>query len=150
MPWTAIATGVLSVLNTLTGGIFQSKQAKAEVIASGIGHALEAFKAHNMTERERLLAITSTIQAEINSNSFLSGWRQLVMMSIFILIACYFFGYTPPHIEQPMGPMMTELFGLLKIGIMGYIPARTADKAIASYQGRKLVEKVLEKVMEKL
>lgn len=147
MSFLSVVPSIIGGLGSFFGGLFKAREKKAEVIQNSVLAAVEAFKGMEASEAERAMAIALAVQADLNSNTFLSGWRQLVMTGIFVLIAASFFGYVPPNMPDFM---MTELFELLKIGIMGYVPARTIDKALGSYQGRKLTEAIVNKVLDKL
>lgn len=150
MSLSTILTGAFTAIGAGIKAFFGAKEKKADAIVSGLGHTVQALKNAGASDAQIALAVSQSIQAETSSGGILSGWRQLVMTCIFLLIAAWFFGYSAPNINEPMPEALRELFEILKIGIMGYIPARTIDKALTSYQGRRLSEKIISKIIDKL
>ena len=70
----------------------------------------------------------SIIKAEAQSESFLTrAWRPIIMLWFAILLGLYWFGYAPDYlVENP--DVVEQLFGLLKIGIGGYVVGRSVEK----------------------
>ena len=68
------------------------------------------------------------IVAETRSDSWLTrSWRPIVMLMLTFSILAFWFGLTPES------PMLTEkvilsMYGLVKIGVGGYIASRGAEK----------------------
>ena len=70
------------------------------------------------------------IQAEIHSKSWLArNWRPLSMLFFLHLIAVYWYGFTPENITEAA---IEDIMDIIKIGIGGYIPCRTAEKLAPS------------------
>ena len=145
-----IITAVGSVLGAGVKGFFGAKEKKAEVITTGITTAMSAFESHNMSEKERMVAISSVIASAHQAGGIARIWRPLSMLIFVGLIVAFWFGFAPPNIEQDLPPALREIFELVKIGLMGYLPLRTIDKAVESYNGRKILERITEKVLDSL
>ena len=89
-------------------------------------------------ETKLMEAQSSIIQTEIKSDSWLTKtWRPSMMVFFATLLGMYWFDVTPANLTQET---IDNLFGLLKIGIGGYIIGRSAQD---------LVPKVIDKFKEK-
>lgn len=134
--------GLLNVVGNAVGGFFGFKRNQAEALQTGI-RVLSDVSASN-SQREQ--AIAQIIASEATSGYWLAAvWRPLLMVIFGGLIVSFWFGYTPPYINDPMSPMMHELFTLLKIGIGGYIPARTVEKIVGQLGLSQVLRKFIEK-----
>ena len=81
-------------------------------------------------EAARVKAAGDIISAENNSGGWLaSSWRPVTMYIFLAFLISAWFGYTPPHMPDVM---LLEIFGLIKIGLGGYIGARTIEKSVSS------------------
>lgn len=77
-----------------------------------------------------VLAGAGVIQAEVASKSWLAvNWRPITMLVFVCLIVARMLGYTAPNIT-PAEYM--ELWGLMKLGLGGYIGGRTVEKVAPS------------------
>ena len=127
----SIVTGVLGAIGTGIKAFFGFKQHQAETLQS----ALKVLGDVNVSNAQREQAVATIIAGEAQSGYWLAAvWRPLLMVMIATLIAFHFFGLTPPNISDPMPQMIERLFGLLEIGIMGYIPGRTIEKIVKDIQ----------------
>lgn len=136
--------GIISAIGSIFTGIFQTKQAKMEAIASGIAGVISVLKEANASDAEIAASISAAVVADAQSESVLArNWRPLAMILIGCSVAAFYFGYQPPHLNDPMGPMMTELFEIFKIGLCGYIPARSLEKIAKMIMTPKLVEQII-------
>jgi hypothetical protein len=88
-------------------------------------------------EGEVIKAQRDVIVAEANSASWMArNWRPIMMLTFVFIIFNNFillpyvtlFGGTPVELEIP-----ESLFGLLKIGVGGYICGRSGEKMVESY-----------------
>lgn len=149
-----MAAWILPLISTVGGfisdgvkGFFGIKQANAE----NLGKAIEVINSSNMSAAERETAIAAVIQAETTNGYWLSAvWRPLFMLILCVIVICYCLGWTTPNLLKPMpeASMMAQLFELLKIGVMGYMPLRTVDKiveAIARSNTTKVIIETLAK-----
>jgi hypothetical protein len=79
-------------------------------------------------ETKALNAKRDIIVAEAQSDSWLTrNWRPLTMLALVGSILAFWFGFTPSS------PLLTEdvvltMFGLVKIGVGGYITSRGVEK----------------------
>ena len=86
-------------------------------------------QAISLAETE-LKAKEAIIVAEANSSSWLtSNWRPLVMLSFTACIMAFWFGLTPdtPKLTEEV---ILSMYGLVKIGVGGYIVSRGAEKIV--------------------
>lgn len=150
-----MAAWIVPLISTVGGfiadgvkGFFGVKQANAE----NISKAIDAINQSNTTAAEREKAIAAVIQAESSSGYWLSAvWRPIFMVMLCSLVVAYAFGWTTPNLltAMPEASMMRELFELLKIGVMGYMPLRTVDKAIDAVVRANVIKAVVDKLTKK-
>lgn len=118
--------GLFSLLGTGVQTFFGFKKHQAETVQS----ALEVVADVNSSNTQREQAVAKVIAAEASSGYWLtSNWRPLIMVFFAILIGARWFGYTPPNMTEAE---LLEVYSLIKLGIGGYIPARTIEKIISS------------------
>lgn len=66
------------------------------------------------------------ITAEAQSPSWLTAnWRPMTMVAFVVLIICHFFGLDAKNLSEAQ---YIELFGLVKIGLGGYVAGRSLEK----------------------
>ncbi|MEQ8667032.1 MAG: 3TM-type holin [Rhodospirillales bacterium] len=81
--------------------------------------------AGQMKELEQAAKI---IVAEAQSESWLArNWRPLTMVFFVAIIGAWWFGVTP---ERASEALMLELFGIVKLGLGGYVVGRSVEKGI--------------------
>ena len=134
--------GVLSAAITAIGagvkGFFGIKESQAKVIEA----AVRTVSDINTSNADREKAVAQIITAESQSGYWLASvWRPLLMVFFAILIGCYWFGYVPENLLKPMleGSGLSEIFDLVKIGLMGYIPGRTIEKIVSNLNVSKII-----------
>lgn len=138
----AIWSSLISLGSTALGGLFKFKKAQADAVMTAVNVVSDV----NSSNGQREAAIATIIAAEASSGFWLSSqWRPLLMVFFAAMIGSFWFGYTPSNLEGPMPPMMQELFTILKIGIGGYIPARTLEKIVHSLNIGSILKKFIEK-----
>lgn len=141
--WTTIVGGAFSLISGAVSGFFGIKDKQLDLVGKGIDVLGDA----NSSTAQRETAIAQVLASEMNSGYWLSSvWRPLVMVGITILVGCYFFGYITPNLLQPMpeNSMISELFEILKIGIMGYMPLRSVEKIVSQLNLGFVIKKLLE------
>ncbi len=144
----SLVTGLLGVVGSGIKGFFGVKESQLQTINT----AIEAVSQSNSSAAEKEAAIASVISAEVQSGYWLSAaWRPLVMCTFAGLVVAYFFGYSTPNLMQPIpeGAMISELFELVKIGLMGYMPLRTVEKIASQVNAGKIISDVLGKYRSK-
>ena len=101
---------------------------------------LELLKELQQAEAKMMEAQASTIIAEAKSGSWLaSSWRPITMLVFVFIIANNYiiapyllaFGYTVPTLAIP-----PDMWGLIQLGLTGYIVGRSAEKTMEIYKGK--------------
>lgn len=141
----AIASPIVGVFKALFG----LKEKQAEVVKSGIDGAIEVVKSAEMSDAERLKAAALIINGESSSGGLASQWRPITMLTFLGLIISFWFGYIPPNMTGPMPPIIAEIFALIKIGLCGYIPARTTEKVIDKIVASVNINSILKHLLGK-
>jgi len=122
-----IISSLFSFLGSAVTGLFGYKGEQAKTVQN----ALEVLKSVDANDAQATTAAAQALTAILTQGSFLEkNWRPILMLELMIIVSAFFFGYVPPHLNDPMSPMMLEIWGLLKIGLMGYLPARTLEKIV--------------------
>tara|TARA_B110000046_G_C12994490_1_gene399416 strand:- start:1084 stop:1461 length:378 start_codon:yes stop_codon:yes gene_type:complete len=85
---------------------------------------------------KELEAQVSIITTEAQGNWLQRSWRPLTMVWFSILLGMYWFGFAPDYlIDNPA--TVDQLFGLLKLGIGGYVLGRSVEKSVEVYSKGK-------------
>lgn len=142
MPFVAIFGGLFGLVGEGVKALFGFKQEQAEVVKS----AIEVLGQTQASNAQREQAIASIIVAE-NSNGFaLSAlWRPLTMMVFLLMLIMFWFGYVPSNITGTMPPAIDRIFGLIEIGLYGYIPARTIEKIVGQLNVGRVLQTLINK-----
>jgi len=94
-------------------------------------------------ERVRIETRGKVVQVEAQGESWLQrNWRPLTMLWFGVLIGGYWFGYTPPNLSEES---VLSLFGLMKLGLGGYVIGRSAEKITQHATGSGLLEKMIKR-----
>lgn len=142
-----ILGGIISAIGNIFGGIFQTKQAKMEAVAQGVAGIVSLLKEANASDAQIAAAVSAAVVADSQSESILArNWRPICMLLIVTAVIAFFFGYQPPHLNDPMSPMMDKLFDMLQYGLMGFIPARSLEKITKMIMTPKVIETLLSKL----
>jgi len=121
----AIAAG-LGAVGSLISGFFGFKGKQADIINTGIQLASHV----NHADSSEQAAKSRVIVTEAASPYWLAAvWRPMLMVFFASLIGARWFGYMPPHMTEAE---LLEVYGLLKLGIGGYIGGRTLEKIVNS------------------
>lgn len=68
------------------------------------------------------------ISSEAKSESWLTrAWRPIAMLNFLVLLNLYWLGLAPAYLVNDPG-LVSDLFGLLTVGIGGYIGGRSLEK----------------------
>jgi len=79
-------------------------------------------------ETKMINAKRDIIVAEAKSDSWLTrNWRPLVMVGLMGCVMAFWFGLTPDN-ERITEEVVLTMFGLVKIGVGGYIASRGIEK----------------------
>jgi|TARA_R110000796_G_scaffold224760_1_gene341060 hypothetical protein len=86
-------------------------------------------------ELKELEAQVSIITTEAQGNWLQRSWRPLTMVWFSVLLGMYWFGFAPDYlIDNPA--TVDQLFGLLKLGIGGYVLGRSVEKSVEVYSNK--------------
>ena len=115
-------TAALSLGNTLFNKMFPDAGEKER-------DNLKAFLTAFVAQAE-------IVKAEAASSHWLAAnWRPLTMLTFVGLIVARMFGYTAPEISESE---YMELWGLVKLGLGGYVIGRSVEKVGPSLVGKLL------------
>lgn len=122
---------MIPALFTLVGsfftGLFNFKGQQAQTVQE----AIKLLGDVNTTDAQAQVAAASAISNILTQGSFLEkNWRPVFMCVCMVIIVSFWFGYVPPHFNDPISPMMDRIFTLMTIGLGGYIPCRTFEKIV--------------------
>jgi len=133
----------IGLASTALSGLFGLKKKQGEVISQAMKVVGEA----NTSSSQREAAIATIIASENSSGYWLSSvWRPLTMMVFLGMMVSYWFGYVPPGLmAEKMPPMIAELFSIIKIGLGGYIGARTFEKIVSQLNVGKVLSAYIKK-----
>ena len=119
---------ILAPISNLIGKVLDT-----DVPAAGASDQLKADIQMQLLamDSKELEHATSIIVAEANGKSWLQrNWRPLMMVWFGILIGAHWLGFTPPNLTENT---VNQMFALVKLGIGGYIGARTAEKVANTF-----------------
>lgn len=139
----SIIGGLLSLLGNGIVSFFNFKGDQARTVQSTI----DFLKSINDMDGQVIQAHAQAVAALMTGGSLLERiWRPTFMVILMGIICSYwFFGFVPAHFNEPMSPMMVQVFDLLKIGLMGYIPGRTAEKIVSQIQLGAVLRELINK-----
>lgn len=96
---------------------------------------LELMKKIQDGDIEEIKGKFDVISSEGASEHWLvAAWRPITMLVFLAMIISWWFGYVPVNVSEPL---LMELFGLIKIGLGGYVVGRSAEKAISTWKGTR-------------
>lgn len=96
---------------------------------------LELMKQIQDGDIEELKGKFGVISSEGSSEHWLvAAWRPITMLTFLAMIVSWWFGYVPVNVSEVL---LQELFGLVKIGLGGYVVGRSAEKAVATWKGTR-------------
>ena len=79
-------------------------------------------------------AAANIITAEAQGEGFLQkNWRPMTMLWFVFLIGLYWFGLAPEYlVNNP--ELVSDLFGIVQVGLGGYVVGRSAEKIMKTYK----------------
>lgn len=111
----------IPIIGQVIDKIFPDKEAGAKAKA-------ELMRVIQEGELEHLKAAAETISSEAKSEHWLAAvWRPLTMLVFLGMVVSWWFGYTPANVTESL---VLELFGLIKIGLGGYVVGRSGEKIV--------------------
>lgn len=114
----AILGAVMPAVGDLAGKFFGDAEQRER-----FEHELRARLLEHQADIEK--AAYDVVKAEVQGAGIKSWWRPITMLTFLSLIVAWWFGFTP---ERADTALMQELFGIVKIGIGGYIGGRSVEK----------------------
>jgi len=124
-------------------GVDNTPDAVADAIKTDPQAAIKIRQIEAQLEQTRLEVRGQAVQAEAKGESWLQrNWRPLTMVWFSFLVGAYWFGYTP---EKLSDAAVLSLFGLIKLGLGGYVIGRSAEKITKEISGSGLLGKMLKK-----
>lgn len=137
-----IFAALFSWLGSAVTGFFNFKKEQSEVVKS----ALDVITSAEATDGQVANASATVLSAMMNNGSFLEkNWRPTLMLLLIIIITSWFFGYLPPHFNDPVSPMMDKILTMLMIGLGGYLPLRSVDKWVQTLQIGSIIKTLIQK-----
>ena len=129
-PIWSFLTNLISPVTNLIDEIHTSEEEKMRLQAEMLKLQTEITGKVMEYEKQLLDAQSKIVLAEAGGESWLQrNWRPMMMIWFAILLGMFWFGITPPNINQPI---IDHLFTLLEIGIGGYIMGRSLEKVAPS------------------
>ena len=124
-------------------GVDNTPDAVADAIKTDPQAAIKIRQIEAQLEQTRLEVRGQAVQAEAKGESWLQrNWRPLTMIWFSFLVGAYWFGYTP---EKLSDAAVLSLFGLIKLGLGGYVIGRSAEKITKEVSGSGLLGKIISK-----
>lgn len=123
-----LIAGIFKPAAELIDELHTSKEEKLDAqtrlleVQAAVMHTAFEYERSTFEQRAKI------IQAEAGSDSWLaSSWRPLLMVTFGTLVVARFLGFEAPAMGESE---YTQMWGLLKIGIGGYIAARSTEKIV--------------------
>jgi hypothetical protein len=112
----ALIPALAPIVSRIVGNLFPDPQEKAKAEAEAMRQLLSA-------QSEIQAAASEIVRTEAASQHWLAAnWRPLTMLIFVTLIVARWFGWSAP----------IKLWGIVEIGLGGYVIGRTAEKLVPS------------------
>ena len=128
--------GVLAILSAVTpllSKLIPDPAQRAEAEAN-------LLKLHQAGELKELESATSIIVAEAKSDHWIvAAWRPITMLTFTAIVANNYIVYPYLSLFWDAAPVLSlppEMWGLMKIGLGGYVVGRSAEKVVAKWKGK--------------
>jgi len=127
------AGGAVGSLIASALGVDNTPDAVAAAIKADPDAAIKLRQIEAQLEQTRLEVRGQAVQAEAKGESWLQrNWRPLTMVWFSALIGGHWFGFTPDNLSDEA---VLSLFGLIKLGLGGYVLGRSAEKITKELSG---------------
>lgn len=137
---------IVSALLSLVGGFFSSLFAFKGEQAKTVASAIDVLKSVNDVDGVTTTAAAQSLSAILTQGSFLEkNWRPIFMLICIIILVASFFGYRPAYFDLPVTPTMEKIWTMLQIGLGGYLPLRTLEKVIATFNISSILKELIKK-----
>ena len=135
-------SAIFGFFGSAVSGLFGFKGEQAKTVQS----ALEVLKSVDASDAQAITASSQAIAAILTQGSFLEkNWRPLFMLILMMVVVSAWFGYYPHNFNDPLTPMMMQVWDLLKIGLIGYVPARTIEKVVQQLNMGSIIKELIKK-----
>lgn len=127
-PITGFVETVFGGIDALSTTEEEKLKVKQEIMLAQQAFTLKMAELQSELAEEQ----ASVIKAEINSESWLTrSWRPLTMLGFVVLLFLYWFGVQPASLAPET---LNEIFGIVKVGIGGYVVSRGAEKVVHNWK----------------
>ena len=122
-----IVKGIVSPVTGLVDSLHTSEEEKLVVkaklleVQSQLTAEVLKYEANLATEQ------AAVIRAEAGGSWLSKSWRPIVMLVFTGLVVAYWFGWSAPNMTEDA---VLSVFGLIKIGLAGYVVGRSAEKVV--------------------
>lgn len=118
MPFVAIFTSLFSSIGGMVSSLFGFKGEQAQ----SLQEALKTLGEVDANDAKSVVGLANAMQIILSQGSWMErNWRAWGMVGCLVIVGFSFFGYVPPHFNDPLSPQMIRIFDLLTIGYGGYI-----------------------------
>lgn len=132
-------TALLGVVGSAIGGLFGMKKDQANVVQGAL-KSLDGLAGSDGVQAKAAAASIAALY--VNGGWLERSWRPTLMWVTMGLIIARWFGYVPPGIDAEE---INHIYTFLEIGLVGYIPLRSVDKALRGFQIGSILKKYIEK-----
>lgn len=137
-----VIAALFGAIGSIFSGFFNFKGQQAQTVQD----TLKLLGDVNTTDAQAQVAAANALSVILSQGSWLErSWRPLFMLICMIIIVSFWFGHIPAHFNDPLSPMMDKVMNLLEIGLGGYIPCRTLDKAIQQINIGSILKTLIKK-----
>lgn len=121
-----IVTGIFKPISDVIDHLTVSGDAKVALQKTVVEGQIAAAQAVTDYEKQLLAAQTSVINAEASQGNWLQrSWRPILMLVFGGLIVARWLGWAAPNLPAAEA---LELWGIVKIGLGGYVIGRSVEK----------------------
>ena len=136
MPFLA---GLFGVIGSVVTGIFGIKQNQAAVVKS----ALEGIGSIPQSDAQYAQSAADAINTVYSSGPLIERlWRPVLMWCLLGFVLARLFGFVPVGVSEAE---LAQVYAFLEIGLIGYIPLRTVEKLVKSFQIAGIIKSFVNK-----
>lgn len=137
-----IIASVITGISSLFKGVFSWKTEQANTVQKSI----EVIGQIDTNDAQSVAAFTNALQNILTQGSFLErNWRSWLMTACVFFLIASFYGYVPPHFNDPLSPQMERIYHLIEIGLGGYIVRRGIVDIVRMFNIGSIVKTLIEK-----
>ena len=130
MGWLDTVAGIFKPVADVIEHVIPSGDAKLQLQQKMLEAQMAAAQQVMDYEKQLLDSQGKIVLAEAQGNSWLQrNWRPMMMVFFAGLVGARWFGYSAPDMSEAEA---LELWGIIKIGLGGYVVGRSAEKMVPS------------------